>query len=73
MCAGGEAMSEGWKCPNCGGAHGPHVDSCPVPPKQYLWGEVRPSDILPRMEFCGCPVGTVCGNVCCPHATKVTC
>lgn len=24
-------MSEGWKCPNCGKAHGPHVDTCPEP------------------------------------------
>lgn len=22
-------MREGWKCPNCGKAHGPHVDTCP--------------------------------------------
>lgn len=20
----------GWNCPQCGGAHGPHVDTCPV-------------------------------------------
>lgn len=26
-----ESMSEGWKCPNCGKAHGPHVDTCPEP------------------------------------------
>jgi hypothetical protein len=24
-------MTEGWKCPNCGKAHGPHVDTCPEP------------------------------------------
>lgn len=23
-------MSEGWKCPNCGGAHAPDVKTCPV-------------------------------------------
>lgn len=22
-------MSDGWKCPNCGKTHGPHVDTCP--------------------------------------------
>lgn len=22
-------MREGWKCPHCGKAHGPHVDTCP--------------------------------------------
>lgn len=22
-------MQQGWKCPNCGKAHGPHVDTCP--------------------------------------------
>jgi hypothetical protein len=21
---------EGWNCPKCGGAHGPHVPTCPV-------------------------------------------
>jgi hypothetical protein len=25
--------SSGWSCPNCGGAHGPHVSTCPEPPK----------------------------------------
>lgn len=38
-------MSEGWKCPACGGAHGPHVDTCPVktaapnvwPPDWWEW------------------------------------
>jgi hypothetical protein len=24
-------MSFGWKCPNCGKAHGPHVQTCPEP------------------------------------------
>lgn len=24
-------MNQGWKCPNCGKAHGPHVDTCPEP------------------------------------------
>lgn len=23
----------GWCCPNCGGAHGPEVSSCPKPPR----------------------------------------
>ena len=23
-------MSDGWRCPCCGSAHGPHVDTCPV-------------------------------------------
>lgn len=22
-------MREGWKCPNCGRAHWPHIDTCP--------------------------------------------
>lgn len=26
-------LRSGWKCPNCGGAHGPHVMSCPEPSK----------------------------------------
>lgn len=24
-------MTEGWKCPNCGKAHAPHIDTCPEP------------------------------------------
>lgn len=24
-------MPKGWQCPNCGKAHGPHVDTCPEP------------------------------------------
>lgn len=24
-------MDEGWKCPNCGKAHGPMVQTCPEP------------------------------------------
>jgi len=22
-------MNEGWKCPNCGKAHAPHIETCP--------------------------------------------
>jgi uncharacterized OB-fold protein len=26
------ARREGWKCPNCGKAHGPQMQTCPAPP-----------------------------------------
>lgn len=26
-------MQEGWKCPNCGGAHAPWMPSCPNAPQ----------------------------------------
>lgn len=29
----GPVTGAGWQCPNCGGAHGPHVATCPEPPR----------------------------------------
>jgi len=31
-------VSEGWKCPHCGKAHGPQVETCPEPiPLPTAW------------------------------------
>lgn len=29
------AAQWGWRCPGCGGAHAPTVQSCPIPQQQY--------------------------------------
>lgn len=28
-----QAGKAGWKCPNCGKAHGPQMQTCPAPPR----------------------------------------
>ncbi len=33
-------MNEGWKCPACGKAHAPHVQTCPEP----IFGVFTPND-----------------------------
>lgn len=62
-------MKEGWKCPNCGKAHAPHVQTCPenatLPPfgawPLYVY---PPTFYDPPMRWpyevtCGDPPGTV--------------
>ena len=65
-------MTEGWKCPNCGKAHGPHVDTCPEPrglasPLPYPWPGTRydPPPIWPPYTTCADPPGT-CTSGCLP-------
>lgn len=36
-------MSDGWKCPNCGKAHGPHIDTCPAPASAPVLSPLRVS------------------------------
>lgn len=31
-------MREGWKCPSCGKAHGPHIDTCPGGRTKTVYG-----------------------------------
>ena len=43
------SMNEGWKCPNCGKAHAPHVQTCPEPAQQMgipypVWPQPSPID-----------------------------
>lgn len=45
-------MADGWKCPNCGKAHGPHVDTCPAAATSP---EVRP--LLPDAPLPAIPTG----------------
>jgi hypothetical protein len=64
-------MAEGWKCPNCGKAHGPHVDTCPEPgglalpfspsPFPYPWPGTLydPPPMWPPYTTCGDPPGSV--------------
>lgn len=70
-------MREGWKCPNCGKAHGPHVDTCPetVSPIAAPQPVIIPTITYqtPKLPLCGCEPGTACANVACPHRTVVTC
>ena len=78
-------MRDGWKCPNCGKAHGPHVATCPEI-KGVKWPPVRIGtpfrdrpDTPPfpyqtqKMPLCGCELGKACNNAACPHRTVVTC
>jgi len=65
----------GWLCPSCGKAHGPHVDTCPGPLGGIPSWPASPSIPYvspPGMPSCGCPAGTLCMNVACPHRMEVS-
>lgn len=52
--SGPATMATGWQCPNCGKAHPPHVQTCPVKERSLAerlrQGERRPKI---RPEHCG--------------------
>ena len=57
-------MMEGWKCPNCGGAHAPWMPSCPV----TVTITSTPGPIQIQMADCGCPPSELpCPNSFCPR------
>lgn len=39
-------MREGWKCPNCGKAHGPHIATCPEPAAPELPEQAVPPYVI---------------------------
>ena len=56
-------MQEGWKCPNCGGAHAPWMPSCP----DQLQTKIG-NGTATRVD-CVCARGTEfnCPNTACPR------
>lgn len=55
---------QGWMCPNCGGAHAPHVDTCPTAMK------IATTTHKITVSDCNCAPGLRgedCGNTVCPR------
>lgn len=68
--------NQGWKCPNCGKAHGPHVNTCPgistpstIPglvPYEPKYPTYPPVGIASKTNCskCGIELSAVMGYVC---------
>jgi hypothetical protein len=56
-------MTTGWLCPLCSGAHGPHVDTCPV------GSAASPPQARKHPADCGCYGVHGCLKAGCPRTT----
>lgn len=45
---------QGWKCPNCGKAHAPHVETCPEPNTDCI-GKPLPRPVVRPGTWTGMP------------------
>lgn len=59
--------NQGWNCPKCGKAHGPHVNTCPEssPYTPTTWPNTYPSPTMTQQcPKCGLQLSPVMGYVC---------
>lgn len=56
---GVRVMDQGWKCPNCGKAHAPHVLTCPEPARDKL----TPGDWVRQLPGFPVTIGDLPGSM----------